>query len=636
MNHIKYSVVIILILYPIFSFSQSASQVQEIVSTYDAATLKSKQSYLNNLLLLRKKRLKSYTLAGKTNVYTSFTPNHKEELVNFTSDGFPLYYSTENIDAAFSTRTNFLYLNGGLGLSLHGENMVARLWDSGKVRSSHIEFSSRVSVMDDLANEFNNDDHATHVLGTMIAAGIDPIAKGMAFKATARTFNWTEDDIEAFTEAKDEGMLVSNHSYGIPIVNGNGNSLPSWFIGAYTEDSKVWDGIAFACPYYLMVTSAGNSGLVTNPVPNANGLDKLTGNKVSKNNLVVANATDCSINSDGSLDFASINNSSSQGPSDDGRIKPDITGNGTSVFSSVSTSDTSYDTYSGTSMSSPNVAGSLLLLQQYYYNLNSKFMLSSTLKGLVCHTADDAGFTGPDPIFGWGVLNLKRAAEVLTANNSTSVVKEEVLSLNEEKSYEVYSSGSKPLLASITWTDPEGVELTSSVVVNTTVPSLINDLDIVVRRGANEYFPWKLQSDYTLEAVRNSSNSVDNVERVQIDTPIQGNYTVIVKHKGVLVNGKQNFSLVITGFDSLLDNDSFDFNNNVVIYPNPASNILNFSTPSGEALSNVVIFDALGKEIKISKSVLNNTLDISELSSGLYIAKFFHNGKLMVNKFIKE
>jgi hypothetical protein len=585
---------------------------------------------------LRKKRLKSYTLAGKTNVYTSFTPNHKEELVNFTSDGFPLYYSTENIDAAFSTRTNFLYLNGGLGLSLHGENMVARLWDSGKVRSSHIEFSSRVSVMDDLANEFNNDDHATHVLGTMIAAGIDPIAKGMAFKATARTFNWTEDDIEAFTEAKDEGMLVSNHSYGIPIVNGNGNSLPSWFIGAYTEDSKVWDGIAFACPYYLMVTSAGNSGLVTNPVPNANGLDKLTGNKVSKNNLVVANATDCSINSDGSLDFASINNSSSQGPSDDGRIKPDITGNGTSVFSSVSTSDTSYDTYSGTSMSSPNVAGSLLLLQQYYYNLNSKFMLSSTLKGLVCHTADDAGFTGPDPIFGWGVLNLKRAAEVLTANNSTSVVKEEVLSLNEEKSYEVYSSGSKPLLASITWTDPEGVELTSSVVVNTTVPSLINDLDIVVRRGANEYFPWKLQSDYTLEAVRNSSNSVDNVERVQIDTPIQGNYTVIVKHKGVLVNGKQNFSLVITGFDSLLDNDSFDFNNNVVIYPNPASNILNFSTPSGEALSNVVIFDALGKEIKISKSVLNNTLDISELSSGLYIAKFFHNGKLMVNKFIKE
>ncbi|MFX5784919.1 S8 family serine peptidase, partial [Acinetobacter baumannii] len=70
---------------------------------------------------------------------------------------------------------------------------------------------------------------------------------------------------------------------------------------------------------------------------------------------------------------------SSWGPTDDGRIKPDLVADGVSVTSTGGNSTTSYATLSGTSMAAPNTTGSLLLLQEYYNRLRSgSFMRSST------------------------------------------------------------------------------------------------------------------------------------------------------------------------------------------------------------------------------------------------------------------
>src|SRR5690606_30406036 len=152
------------------------------------------------------------------------------------------------------------------------------------------------------------------------------------------------------------------------------------YIGAYTDESYEWDEVAYNSPYYLMVVSAGNDGNVANPSPSTNGYDKLTGNKVSKNNLVVANAEDAVIGANGVLTSVAINSSSSQSPADDLRIKQDNTRNGTGVYSTYETSNTAYGTISGTSMASPNIAGTLLLLQQHYKNINNRFMKAATLK----------------------------------------------------------------------------------------------------------------------------------------------------------------------------------------------------------------------------------------------------------------
>ena len=84
--------------------------------------------------------------------------------------------------------------------------------------------------------------------------------------------------------------------------------------------------------------------------------------------ILSANAQDANIDASGNLVSVSINSSSSEGPCDDYRIKPDITGNGTGLYSTYETADNAYNSITGTSMASPNVTGTLVLLQQHYNN----------------------------------------------------------------------------------------------------------------------------------------------------------------------------------------------------------------------------------------------------------------------------
>src|SRR5690606_2242075 len=154
------------------------------------------------------------------------------------------------------------------------------------------------------------------------------------------------------------------HSYGYQSINPNTGAmtLPSYYPGAYITDSRSWDQIMYNAPYYLMVVAAGNDGqypITNSPLNGMTGYDKLTGHCTSKNNLVVANANDANIDSNGNLVSVTIASSSSQGPTDDYRIKPDIAGNGVGVYSTYQNADNSYASLTGTSMASPNVAGTV-------------------------------------------------------------------------------------------------------------------------------------------------------------------------------------------------------------------------------------------------------------------------------------
>jgi subtilisin-like proprotein convertase family protein len=556
MSNMKNKLLLVSVLLAItnFGFSQNQKQSAEIVKNYDVEAIQQKIIEVNS----REKKERQIALeTAKKNGWPIIIQHEDgsfEEIYKITKLGFPLYRKTDNVAAAISTRTNYLNSGGGLGLTLDGQNMIARVWDGGTVRRSHSGFGGRVVTVDD---EFGTtySQHATHVAGTVIAspwsAGSANI-KGMAPVANARTFNWTDDESEALSESL-LGMLVSNHSYGVPVTNG-GNTLPAWYIGSYVEDSRAWDEIAYLSPYYLPVFSAGNDGNNNNNAdPIAFGFDKLVGNKVSKNVLTIANAQDATINANGTLNNVLINSSSSQGPTDDRRIKPDITGNGTGVTSLSSGSNTQTASLSGTSMAAPNVTGTLLILQQYHNQLYNYFMKAATLKGLVCHTADDAGDLGPDPIFGWGLLNAKKAAETLRDNGLNSWVSENTLNQGGSFTMTVTSNGgaTNPLIASISWTDlPGEANNGQRLEPNDTFRSLINDLDIRITKDGTTYFPWKLQLDPNEGAIRNGDNNVDNIEVVKIDNPVAGDYTITITHKGTLVTGKQDYSLVITGIAS--------------------------------------------------------------------------------------
>lgn len=538
-------------------FSQTKEDVEKIIKNYDLEKIKELEvSYKKKEEAEKKAAYEAARINGWP-ITIKKEDGTFQELMKLTPDGYPVYYSTNNVNAARSTRTNYLNTGGGLGLTLDGQNMVARVWDGGTVRRTHRGFETgRLTTVDDPSGT-TYADHATHVSGTIIAnrwsVGSNSI-KGMATQATARTFNWTDDETEALSEVA-LGMLVSNHSYGVPVTGSTGTTLPSWYIGSYVEDSRAWDEIAYYAPYYLPIYSAGNDGTNNNNAdPIAAGFDKLVGNKVAKNVLTVANAQDAVINADGSLSSVAINSSSSQGPTDDRRIKPDITGNGTAVNSTVETSDTATGQMSGTSMAAPNVTGTLLLLQQHYKNLTNSFMTAATLKGLACHTADDAGAVGPDPRFGWGLLNAKKAAETISNNGLSSWVSEERLNQGETFTMTVSSAGgaNNPLIASITWTDVPGEANNGQrLTPNDPFKALVNDLDIRITKDGTTYYPWRLDVNApTSPALRNGDNEVDNVEVIKIDTPAAGDYVITINHKGNLETGSQNYSLIVTGIAS--------------------------------------------------------------------------------------
>ncbi len=543
----KIKEIILLVFFTIHGiiFSQTQSQKNKITSQYD----KNELGILMNKFLdkeiidkneaIKIAKIKNWPLIIKKN-------GNYAELIKVLNNN-PIYYTTSNVSAAISTRTNHLNSNGSLGLELDGQNMIVNIWDGGLARTTHQEYdgiggNNRFSIGD---NTTFTHYHSAHVTGTIIASGVIANSKGMAPQARAVGYDWNYDKSEA-TDAASNGMLISNHSYGY-----NPISLPDYYFGGYIPESRDWDEIMFNAPYYLMVVAAGNDGYNNSyngtPLEGNPSYDKLTGHSTSKNNLVIANAQDADIDTNGDLVSVTINGSSSQGPTDDYRIKPDITGNGTSLYSTYSNSDNAYNYLTGTSMASPNVAGTLILLQQHANNVNGFFIRAATLKGLVLHTADDIMDNGPDAISGWGLLNAKRAAETITNNGNETMIEELTLSNGETYQITVNADSTTNLKASISWTDRPGE---SSTNVNSNEAVLVNDLDIRVNKNGVTYYPWKLTS---VSTNTKGDNIKDPFERVDI-TGTEGTYTITVSHKGTLIGNTQNYTLIITGMKSCADN----------------------------------------------------------------------------------
>lgn len=557
-----------------------------------------------------------------TNKIIKFGEAGIKELIDILPNGEPLYVKTYNEGAAVTARATRLYNGGTMGLNIQGQNMTAGVWDGGSVRSSHQEFMvggvSKVISFDGAALS----NHGTHVGGTIAAQGINPAVRGLAFNSSISSYNWTNDLDEMLSEASG-GLLVSNHSYG-PDLNNN-NQL--WILGAYSSDAKLTDALCFNNPYYLPVFAAGNSRNDTS-VPYITqlstkfGYDMIGGKATAKNVLTVAAVGNVeTYTGPASVVMSSF---SSYGPTDDGRIKPEISMKGVNVFSTTSTSDTSTGFMSGTSMAAPGVTGVVLLLQQYYNQLYSSFMKAATVKGLIMHTADEAGiYDGPDYEFGWGLINAENSVKTIRDKNlsvSRTIIEERTLANNATYTKSISSNGTTPLKISISWTDPE-YQVQNSGSIDPATKYLVNDLDVkVTSTSGTVFYPWKMQGmTQVLDGpTNNSTNNVDNFERVDIPLPT-GNYTISVTHKGSLIGGAQNYTLIATGGNiaTLGTNDNILKGDKIEIYPNPAQDWINFKNNNNVEAS-VVILDASGKLIK-KETIRNGKVTVQDLVKGNYL-----------------
>jgi hypothetical protein len=517
------------------------------------------------------------------------------KLVGVDAFNLPKYYiQHNNAIAANTTRANQLWPGGSSGLNLSGSSNAVKnklgVWDGGKILNTHVELVNRVTQKDNAAVL---SDHATHVTGTMVASGVNPSAKGMAYGIQGIiAYDFTGDKAEVASEAAN--LLISNHSYGT-ITGWNYNSSQSrwefygrstdnedYKFGYYSNDAQLLDSIAYNAPYYLFVKSAGNSRNQNGPAVgqpyfryNASNSMAAAGNRpdgISSNDgygIVSWDGNAKNILTVGAVNGISsiysrpedvvMSNFSCWGPTDDGRIKPDVVANGVAVLSSTSGSNTSYASLSGTSMSSPNASGSLLLLQELYARLkNGEFLRAATIKGLAIHTASEAGSApGPDYKFGFGLLNVEKAASVISTavanNNSASsehLMFENVLNATTTSfSTNVIASGKGQLRATISWTDPKGNVETVNV-LNDPTPKLVNDLDVRVttNNGTKVFRPWVMIPSSPSSDPSPGDNVIDNVEVVDVDSTIPGqSYTVTVTHKNTLQRGVQAYSLLVSG-----------------------------------------------------------------------------------------
>ena len=515
---------------------------------------------------------------------------------------------------------------GGGVFTVHDE-----FQDAGGSRAAQVD-DPTVSQLPDAHN------HATQVAGTIAAAGIQANARGGAFSSAIAAYD-AVGDIGEMSLAVAAGLELSNHSYSL-VSGWRFLSSYGWVwwgrdiigedprFGIYTAHSRQVDLLVYESNYYLPLFSSGNevteagpvnaAGVIppgtvywravdtngdgvpdqlvaddtqhpsdggvplpgsTPPFPNwppiGPGFDTVKPRGCAKNNLAVGAIEDVigGIHNPNDAQLAAF---SSRGPTDDGRVKPDVVANGVDVITTdydvsqggltdrYTDGVNGSDPVSGTSYSTPSVAGMLAAIQELHESLGGEPFWASSLKAIVLGSADDATdlpdytglgavvLTGPDYFYGWGVANAERAARLVHANDTSASgrthLRQHALFDGNTIQIPVEWDGVSPeMRITMVWTDPafqdvaiasadEGVPVVDdNTVVDEPTLRLINDLDIrVTTPGSTTLQPWVLDPANPAQPASTGDNFRDNVEQIVVANPVAGTYTITISHKGSL------------------------------------------------------------------------------------------------------
>lgn len=403
---------------------------------------------------------------------------------------------------------------------IHGAGVVVGVGDGGKI-GPHVDFGERVTNF----SSFGYSQHATHVAG--IIGGFPNLkpkqGSGIANRTTLISNNFSDIIILTPQYIQDYGMVVTNNSYGSNLGN-------CTLIGDYTISSALIDQQMNEYPELLHIYSAGNDGRKTCAPYPLSFATIAGGYQVAKNALTVGSCTQ----------FDAISDFSARGPVYDGRIKPEIVAQGSSVNSTRP--NNLFGNGGGTSYSGPAITGVATLMYDRYRQINGGANPGGDLvKALLCNSADDLGNPGPDYFWGFGRVNAKRAVEMMEEERyERSTITQGALNIHTVN----VPAGVKQLKVMVLWSDEPAVPY----VLN----ALVNDLDLEVIAPDNSiHFPWVLNpmpENVSDPAIKSTDHS-NNYEQVTIDLPPAGNYQIEIEGYSIPI-GMQPYVLT---YDFVMD-----------------------------------------------------------------------------------
>jgi subtilisin family serine protease len=381
------------------------------------------------------------------------------------------------------------------------------------------------------------------------------------FVCGSGAFNLTGTFTGLTSSAYGNGARIANNSWGADVA------------GAYDADSQEFDALVRdAQPgtagnqQMVEVFAAGNAG---------SGAGTVGSPATAKNVIAVgasesprASGTDgCGVTNTRSDDAHDIWNFSSRGPTDDARIKPEVVAPGTHITGSQSHADgydgtgvcnttfptgsTLYNLSSGTSHSTPVVAGMAALFREWFRQkkgdltaVPSPALTRAALAGAATDLVGGVGVAGnvPNSNQGWGLGNLAR---LLDTGARFLLDQETTFGATGDAFARTFGvpDPAKPVRVTLAWTDPPGP---------TSGNSFVNNLDLAVATTSGTF-----KGNVFFGGVSVAGGTADprnNLESVYLPVGASGSFTVTVTAANIAGDGvpgnadatDQDFALVVS------------------------------------------------------------------------------------------
>jgi hypothetical protein len=322
--------------------------------------------------------------------------------------------------------------------------------------------------------------------------------------------SWTPSALTAAAYAG--GARISNNSWGTGNVTAWGDySARSAAYDQLVRDARPGAGTDAGNQQMVEVFSAGNDG-EGNPGFPDEGYGTISAEGAAKNVITVgasegvrASGLDgCGVPNSGANSARDIIDFSSRGPTDDGRLKPDLVAPGTHITGAAPqhagyagfgtcnqfvSGSTSYSLISGSSQAAPQVSGAAALVRHWYARTQGADASPALTKALLVNTATDLGggqngkgdsiAPGPNSDQGWGRVNLGNTFDS-TVREYRDQLPADFLDASGQSRIHSYSvqDTTKPVKVTLAWTDVPGP---------TSGNPVVNNLDLVVDTGGRTY-----------------------------------------------------------------------------------------------------------------------------------------------------